>query len=103
METLERLSCGSCGSTEFNKKEEFLVCKHCGTHYKQKIKDINNVELPKDQKKVIKSDMSTLKVNNCVIKGDMNVIEGNYNIIKGDMNTIKGIGNTAKGDMNKMK
>jgi hypothetical protein len=103
METLERLSCVSCGSTEFEKKDEFLACKHCGTNYKEKVRDIENVELPEEKKEIIKTDMSKLKVNNCIIKGDMNKIEGNYNIIKGDMNTIKGIGNRAKGDMNKMK
>lgn len=102
MENFTKLSCSSCGSTEFNRKDDLLVCKHCGTNYKEKVRDINNVELPEAQKEVIKADMSTLKVSNCIIKGDMNDIEGNYNIIKGDMNTIKGIGNKAKGDMNDM-
>jgi hypothetical protein len=103
MENLIKLSCSSCGGTEFERKDEFLVCKHCGTKYKEKVKDLKDIELPENQKEVINADMSTLKVNNCIIKGDMNKIKGNYNIVKGDMNKIKGIGNQANGDMNKMK
>lgn len=96
------LKCKNCGGNQFRHNKEMndiIECSYCGTHYEKSPKEIKE-EVPLGLKIKIKSDMSTLHVNNCIIHGDMNHIVGNYNIIKGDMNNIRGKGNVVEGDMN---
>ena len=95
---MKEIKCKNCRASDFKNENGSLICKYCNSMY-EKIEYIN-IKLDKKLKKVIKTDMSKLTVNNCIIKGDMNNITGNFNIIKGDMNNVTEKNNTVNDDMN---
>ena len=102
---MTEIKCNNCGGNQFKPNKEiaqFLECTHCGTQYKNKVKDIE-VELPVNLKVKIKTDRSKLKINNCIIEGDWNKIKGNFNAIIGNRNKVDGKGNILiQGDWNKI-